>query len=272
MDERIIRIVADAQSATDRTRFQNWLSSNFRGNDFKFQDERIGALISSDLTPDGLRRLLMGEPNSSESILVVRKHSAAKGDIDAEIARKLSAKCLAVTVLPAEVDEHDCEPTFWRGLPEEIQSGLVSFTGEQKTSALDQALSLDEIVFDDAPVITLNDRPGDPKSKARPVEELSPGQRCSAVLPILLLTGDSPRIIDQPEDNLDNRLIRQVIVNILASIKLRRQVIIATHNQISPSLAMSKLLSYFRGSVTASAKLCKGATWTRPNLPTNSLR
>jgi ABC-type Mn2+/Zn2+ transport system ATPase subunit len=68
------------------------------------------------------------------------------------------------------------------------------------------------------------------------VEQLSPGQRCSAVLPILLLTGECPLIIDQPEDNLDNRLIRKVIVNILASIKLRRQVIVATHNPNLPVL------------------------------------
>ncbi len=48
--------------------------------------------------------------------------------------------------------------------------------------------------------------------------------------------GDSPLVIDQPEENLDNRLIRQVIVNILASMKLRRQVIIATHNPNLPVL------------------------------------
>ena len=35
---------------------------------------------------------------------------------------------------------------------------------------------------------------------------------------------------------MDNRLIRQVIVNILSSIKLRRQVIIATHNPNLPVL------------------------------------
>jgi ABC-type bacteriocin/lantibiotic exporter with double-glycine peptidase domain len=52
----------------------------------------------------------------------------------------------------------------------------------------------------------------------------------------LLLSGDYPLIIDQPEENLDNRLIRQVIVNILAAMKLRRQVIIATHNPNLPVL------------------------------------
>jgi len=103
-------------------------------------------------------------------------------------------------------------------------------------SRLDAALELDEVVFDDLPEIRLNDRPLDKQSKLRPLSELSPGQRCSAILPILLLTGDSPLLIDQPEDNLDNRLIRQVIVNILATMKLRRQVIVATHNPNLPVL------------------------------------
>ena len=68
----------------------------------------------------------------------------------------------------------------------------------------------------------------------RPIGELSPGQRCSAIRPIPLLNGRGPLIIDQPEDNLDTRLIRQVIVKILASVKLRRQVIVATHNPDLP--------------------------------------
>jgi ABC-type enterochelin transport system ATPase subunit len=101
---------------------------------------------------------------------------------------------------------------------------------------IDAALQLDEVVINDMPVIRLNDRPQDEGSVARPIDELSPGQRCSAILPILLLTGSNPLIIDQPEDNLDNRLVRQVIVNILGSIKLKRQVIVATHNPNLPVL------------------------------------
>ncbi len=67
-------------------------------------------------------------------------------------------------------------------------------------------------------------------------EDVQPGQRCSAILPILLLNGTGPLLIDQPEDNLDNRLIRQVIVNILAAMKMRRQLIVATHNPNLPVL------------------------------------
>jgi ABC-type Mn2+/Zn2+ transport system ATPase subunit len=76
--------------------------------------------------------------------------------------------------------------------------------------------------------------------KARPIKELSAGQRCSAILPIILLSGEGPLIIDQPEDNLDNRLVREVVVNILAAMKLRRQIIIATHNPNLPVLGDSE--------------------------------
>ena len=116
---------------------------------------------------------------------------------------------------------------------------MLAFPYGKKVSQslrVDDVLSLDEIIFDDIPVIRSNDRPLDERSKPRRIEKLSPGQRCSAILPILLLTGLSPLVIDQPEDNMDNRLIRQVIVNILSSIKLRRQVIVATHNPNLPVL------------------------------------
>ncbi len=128
---------------------------------------------------------------------------------------------------------------FIKKLPPEIRDGLWTFPLAEPDSddlVVDNVLALDEVVFEDRPEILLNDRPQENGSTLRPIGELSPGQRCSAILPILLLNGRSPLIIDQPEDNLDNRLIRQVIVNILASIKLRRQVIIATHNPNLPVL------------------------------------
>ena len=118
-------------------------------------------------------------------------------------------------------------------LPETIQKGIKVFTEDQiKYEAF---LQLDEIVFDDIPEIRLKDRPGE-MDEARPITELSPGQRCSAILPIILLNGECPLVIDQPEDNLDNRLVREVVVNILAAMKLQRQIIMATHNPNLPVL------------------------------------
>ena len=68
----------------------------------------------------------------------------------------------------------------------------------------------------------------------KPIEDLSPGQRCTSLLPIILLETDTPLIIDQPEDNLDNQFIFDLVVNTLRSLKDRRQIIVATHNPNIP--------------------------------------
>ena len=62
------------------------------------------------------------------------------------------------------------------------------------------------------------------------LEEGSPGQKAAAVLAFLLSQGNEPLIIDQPEDDLDNALIYDLVVRQLHENKSRRQVIVATHN------------------------------------------
>jgi DNA repair exonuclease SbcCD ATPase subunit len=47
-----------------------------------------------------------------------------------------------------------------------------------------------------------------------------------------------PLIIDEPEDNLDSEFIFHSLVPVLRTAKERRQVIIVTHNPISPSWGM----------------------------------
>jgi hypothetical protein len=64
----------------------------------------------------------------------------------------------------------------------------------------------------------------------RPITEGSPGQKTAALLAFLLTYGTEPMVLDQPEDDLDNHLIYDLIVNQLRAIKQRRQVIVVTHN------------------------------------------
>ncbi len=90
---------------------------------------------------------------------------------------------------------------------------------------LQALLELEHLGIDDFPQIRLN---------RRPIQELSPGQRCSALMPIILLESDAPLIIDQPEDNLDNKLVFDLVVDILREMKETRQVIVATHNPNIP--------------------------------------
>jgi hypothetical protein len=63
-----------------------------------------------------------------------------------------------------------------------------------------------------------------------PIEQGSKGQRAAALLAFLLAFGDEPIVLDQPEDDLDNHLIYNLIVAQIRDNKLRRQLIIVTHN------------------------------------------
>ena len=62
------------------------------------------------------------------------------------------------------------------------------------------------------------------------IGQASAGQRAAAMLAFLLAHGDEPLILDQPEDDLDNHLIYDLVVRQIRSNKLRRQLIIITHN------------------------------------------
>lgn len=71
-------------------------------------------------------------------------------------------------------------------------------------------------------------------------DELSTGQRCTTVLPIVFAVSNNPLIIDQPEDNLDNKYITQSIYKIINDQKKKRQLIFITHNPNIPVLSNSE--------------------------------
>ena len=62
----------------------------------------------------------------------------------------------------------------------------------------------------------------------------SAGQKTTSILTFILSFGNVPLILDQPEDDLDNRLVYELIVDKIRQIKEARQVIIVTHNANIP--------------------------------------
>ncbi|GAA8140027.1 gamma-glutamylcyclotransferase [Helicobacter pylori] len=64
----------------------------------------------------------------------------------------------------------------------------------------------------------------------RALNETSFGQRCTAVLIVLLSLGNNPIIIDEPEAHLDSALIAKYLVTLIKERKQERQIIFATHN------------------------------------------
>jgi ABC-type lipoprotein export system ATPase subunit len=69
------------------------------------------------------------------------------------------------------------------------------------------------------------------------LSELSPGERGGLLLIFYLMLDrrDIPLVIDQPEDNLDNKSVYEILVTFLKKAKKRRQIIMVTHN---PNLAV----------------------------------
>ena len=68
------------------------------------------------------------------------------------------------------------------------------------------------------------------KYKGKDLNELSFGQRATAVVIMLLLFDNKPIIIDEPETHLDQRFIANELVDIIKQVKQNRQIIFATHN------------------------------------------
>ena len=93
----------------------------------------------------------------------------------------------------------------------------------------------------------------------RSIQEGSPGQKTAALLAFLLSYGDEPLIMDQPEDDLDNHLIYDLIVTQLREVKRRRQVIVVTHNANIVVNGDAELVVALAASGGETQKECEGS-------------
>lgn len=100
----------------------------------------------------------------------------------------------------------------------------------------DVLMRLEELYLPPTTDIDLNVSPELASPEWRRLDDLSTGQKATAVLLLLLLEGDAPLIVDQPEDDLDNRFVTDTIVPRMRAEKRRRQFIFATHNANIPVL------------------------------------
>jgi DNA repair ATPase RecN len=166
-----------------------------KGVGVQYMDRRFAEIISKHNTPAEL----------VEKILDTRSSDLAASHGDGKDS----------------IGQDDCKRIFNHLTPSAAAFGEEYYD----PTKLDLLLSLQEIELNDLPEITLD---------GQPIAELSPGQRCSALVPIVLLQGTHPLIIDQPEDNLDNKLVFSLVVEILRNLKEHRQIIVATHNPNIP--------------------------------------
>lgn len=106
------------------------------------------------------------------------------------------------------------------GLTEDQASWVVGHLADH-----DDLLSIQATTNDDIVLVEFN-----VNGEWKPTQDLSTGQKCSAILPILMLQGERPLVADEPEGHLDQRTLVRRLVDQIKSMKGKRQIIVATHN------------------------------------------
>jgi len=137
------------------------------------------------------------------------------------------------------------------------RAGLSADQADKVIAALidpDLLMEIETVELLDLPCIELQDG-----QQYKATDALSTGQKCTAILPILLLQSEGPLLVDQPEDNLDNRFISETILENLKREKKRRQLVFITHNPNIPVLGDAERV-FVMESDGARARLVKSGT------------
>lgn len=122
--------------------------------------------------------------------------------------------------------------------------GLTNAQADRLSTANEQLfLKIEELDFVYPTRLELNLADEGQAPEWRNLEQLSKGQKATAVLLLLLFESSSPLIVDQPEDDLDNRFISDGIVPKIRDGKQRRQFIFATHNANIPVLGDAEMIA-----------------------------
>ncbi len=121
--------------------------------------------------------------------------------------------------------------------------GFPSGSAERIAQAeLDLFMRIEELELPATTKIELNTAPDGKPPVWQTLEALSTGQKATAVLLLLLLESEAPLVVDQPEDDLDNRFITEGVVPIMRQEKRRRQFVLSTHNANIPVLGDAELI------------------------------
>ncbi len=133
-------------------------------------------------------------------------------------------------------------------------------------------MQIEELDLPSTTSIELNTAPLHDPENWQKLDQLSTGQKATAVLLLLLLESDAPLVVDQPEDDLDNRFITEGVVPRMREEKRRRQFLFSTHNANIPVLGDAELILGLSASGEADAGGAKIAPEHMGAIDTRSVR
>ncbi|MCB9434107.1 MAG: AAA family ATPase [Ardenticatenaceae bacterium] len=220
--EKIVEINAKLDTLSIAVKVS--LSIDHLGNRATFKD-RLGAPLPNDKNTNGILKNLNRRYLKEEYALHI-SDKLTPSDFVKIILEQSSKEQLIVEIDSGDGETREVIPlTIADAIIKHLTPYVDGNKDEFDPNKLETLLELEHLQIQDLPIIMLD---------GEPIEELSPGQRCSTLIPIILLESSSPLIIDQPEDNLDNKLVFDLVVDILRSLKQKRQIIVATHNPNIP--------------------------------------
>ena len=190
---------------------------------------RSNPYVNIQVVPYGARETLEGEFRQ----LLQREGQAFEKDIGTPGAEGLLGKIYADGAEPEAVERSLAEV---KHRVRQIAAGLHEPTtlGDQRFAShlarlQPEVLDRLDLWFPEDSLAVQYSPTGDGRN-LKSIQEGSPGQKTAALLAFLLSYGKEPLVLDQPEDDLDNHLIYELIVTQLREVKLERQVIVVTHN------------------------------------------
>ncbi len=218
----------------------------------KLEQERRNALAAwEDIKRERFQRLERAAKKVSRELpdrLRVTVHYGAERSALVELLKTRPGGRLAETIAALQGKDQLSLPALAAAIrdgKEELNSKFaVPLKQGEKLIAVGSELPLlvEELDLSHITEIELNVGPERAPPDWRKLSDLSTGQKATALLYLLLLDAEGPLVLDQPEDNLDNRFISEGIVPKIRAEKQRRQFIFSSHNANIPVLGDAELI------------------------------
>lgn len=190
------------------------------------RSEFVNAHINSDKIKISVRPYADQTDFEQKFRDIIQKQSGYERGIDTAIAAVYSGDNTFSRLAAFKKTIHEIHENVYAG-DESYDGRFTKMIQDLNSTQMDE---IDLLYPEDEIEMKYKNRDGNFK----PLAVASAGQKTTAILTFILSFGDSPLILDQPEDDLDNRLVYDLIVDKIRQIKKSRQVIVVTHNANIP--------------------------------------
>ena len=211
--DALIRRRAEALDRLDRVRDQRYET---RAEAAKSLNKSLGPRIRIDVTRSG-----RFEAFTAAIADVLRGSGLRYGDLAPALAQRISPRELLEAVDTADF-ELISEAA---GISKDRAARLLGHFKEADLGVIAT------VAVEDAVAFQLLDGPD-----YKDIADLSTGQRCTVILPLVLRHTERLLIVDQPEDHIDNAFIVDTLIQSVLARDPKGQILFSTHNANIPVL------------------------------------